>query len=346
MIINGKNITGLYIYSEDAVYERNDMVVDGTTIYVCSPKGSDSVTGEKPEDSDNFYIYLSERFETTEGYLGSVEKGELDVKAISINTLQAILNHYMTGFTSKGVIGDCITVDESGNYTIKINGGYKSLTNYINILSDIMTGEINNGIFKVSGNLPELLVYGMSDTCILRQYTTYNGETRVRVQEIIDPVSGLIYLRSIKGNETPGSFKCSVVKSYRIKEQIDKILEVYSARIEYMNKLEASLKENFRYRKISLTDNAYKVTLDKTNIGDSKVITILLVKESGGIIETGNVTVDLSYWGENRTELYYKTFSGNSNLRVAKNSEEGSYTISTDSTIRISDIIYREYYGN
>lgn len=343
MIINGKNITGLFLYDKDAVYERNDMVVDGTAIYVCSPIGSDSVTGEKPEESDNFYMYLLDQFETTEGYLNSVEKGELDVKAISVTTLQAILNHYMMGFTSKGVIGDGFTVDESGKYTIKIDGKYKSLTNYINLLSDLMTGDVNNGIFKVSGNLPELAVYGMSDICILRQYTTYNGDIRIRIQEIIDPVSGLIYLRAIKGNETPGAFKCSVAKSYRIKEQIDKILEVYSTRIEYMNKLEASLKENFRYRKISLNENEYSVILNKDNIGDSKVITILLIKP-GDIIDSCNITIDLSYWPLEVTDLYYKIFGGESSLKIVKSGE--TYTVSTDSSIRISEIIYREYYGN
>jgi hypothetical protein len=206
-----------------------------------------------------------------------------------------------------------------------------------------MIGSLNNGIFKVSGNLPELRVYGMSDVCILRQYTTYNGETRIRVQEIIDPVSGLIYLRSTKGKETPGAFKCSVAKSYRIKEQIDKILEIYSSRIEYMNKLEASLKENFRYRKISLNNNEYSVTLNKNNIGDSKVITLLLIKP-GDIIESCNVTIDLSYWPSDSVELYYKTFGGNSNLKITKNGE--TYVVSTDSTVRISEIIYREYYGD
>lgn len=343
MIINGKNITGLFIYDEEATYERNDMVVDGTTIYVCSPIGSDSVKGEKPEDSENFYIYLYDRFETTTGYLESIEKGELDVKAVSVDTLQAILNHFMTGFDSKGIIGDCV-VESGGGYNVVINGGHKSFTNYNNILSDIMTGnDINNGILKVSGSLPELRIYGMSDVCILRQYTTYSGSTRIRIQEIIDPTSGLIYLRSIKGSEIPGAFKCTIAKSYRVKEQMDKILEVYSSRIEYMNELEKSLKENFRYRSINFQNETY---ITKQNIGNSKVVTILLTKrqDSTGFLMTDNITIDLYYKNKEETPTYY-IFGGENKISV-KEEGDGEYTFSTDPGITISDITYREYYGN
>lgn len=342
MIINGKNVTGLFIYDKDATYERNDMVVDGTAIYVCSPIGSDSVKGEKPSESDNFYIYLCDRFETIEGYLRSIKTGELDVKAISIDTLQSILNHFMTGFDSKGVIGDCI-VENDGNYEVVINGGQRSITNYNNILSDIMIGEdINNGILKVSGNLPELLIYGMSDVCILRQYTTYSNSTRIRVQELIDPVSGLIYLRSIKGNETPGAFKCSIVKSYKIKDQINKILEVYSSRIEYMNKLEESLKGNFRYRSINFPDETNSTTQD---LGDSRIVTLLLTKErdGNGFLRTDNITIDLFYRNRVENPVYY-IFGGENRLTIIDRGD-GVYTFTTDPEIIISDITYREYYG-
>ena len=345
MIINGKSTPGLFIYDEDATYERKDMVVDGTTIYVCSPKGSDSVRGEKPEDSDNFYIYLHDRFETTEGYLNSIERGELDVKALSTDTLQAILNHFMTGFDSKGIIGDCITED-NGEYKVVINGGERSITDYNTILSDIMVGEdINNGILKVSGNLPELSIYSMSDTCILRQYTTYSNLVRIRIQELIDPISGLIYIRSIKGSETPGAFRCSIIKSYRIKEQIDKILDVYSSRINYMKTLENSLKKNFRFRSLGFQNELYDTTV---NLGDeTKVITILLTTKKDSttkFLRTDNITIDLFYRTQGKASVY-QIFGGDYTISI-EYLGEGQYRIITDPDLVISDITYREYYGN
>ena len=354
MKINGKSITGLFIYNEEATYERGDMVIKGTTIYVCSPIGSDSVIGEDPETSNNYYTYLCDRFETTEGYLNSVENNlPLENKACSLDTLQTILNYFMIGIDSKGIIGDHIIIDSFGNYKIKLgNLNEESFTDYNNILSEIMLrDEINNGIFKVSNTLPELQLYGISNCCIIKQYTTYNEmKTRVRIQELIDPESGLIYLRSIKGTEIPGSFKCAIIKSRNLKNQIDKIILTYTNRLNYLETLETSLKNNFRYKHLSFstnTNSSITVSLKSSN-KDSNIISILLLKRLDDSYESYTVTVNLNFKGPEGSYPVYSIFNDTGRLNIKKeDSDDNSYTFDTnDSNILFSDIVYRDYYGD
>lgn len=360
MRINNKSITGLFLYSPDATYERNDMVIVGSTIYVCNPSGSDSIQGSNPKnDSENFYTYLADQTASVSECLNFMESGEGENRIIDVTTLQAVLNHFMMGINSKGVIGDCIEVTKAGKYRIIINGvdeSSNSNINYNNILSYIIQREdINNAIFRVSNNLPEVQIYGVGEYCILKQYTTKKNGYRIRIQELIDPQSGLIYLRSIKGNETPGAFKCSVIKGYHIKEQIDKILEVYTSRLEYLQVVEDSLKDNFRYRQLSRDESnasSVKIDLEDRNgtyyTGPTDLITVLLKKKDSKLNE------DLVYRTESTSislkesqDCSYKIFGGENKLIITLSANKDSLTIRTDDpeNITISEITYREYYG-
>jgi hypothetical protein len=351
------------------------MVVYKNAIYVCDPQGQDTVQGVIPgtkdeHENEHFYIYLQDRTASVDECLTFMESGEGENKPVDISTIQAILNHFMIGIDGKGIIGDMLELTPQGKPRLVIGGvNYTvSKTEYNTILSDMMqdTGvfkdhelSINNGVFKVSNKLPELQIYGIGECCILRQYTTYNGEkdirNRVRVQELIDPKSGLIFLRGIVGkNQTPGPFKCSVINSYRVKEQIDRLVDVYAGRIEYLQAVEDALKDSFRYRHLFRNMvNATSLIISFSNkediyyTGPTDFITILLRKK----VSTGNE--DLVYESESISislkeslSCSYKIFGGSNSLILTPNKSNNSLTIKTDKdNVVITEIIYREYYG-
>lgn len=381
MRINNKSITGLFIYSKDAIYERNDMVIVDNTIYVCFPKGSESVRGEDPTKSENFYIYLNDRTisqeeyqdilcisEKEKRYKKFLETSEGENSVVDVATLQGILNHFMIGIDSKGIIGDCIELTRNGTYRVIVNGKEysDSITDYNNILSTIfMDDNINNAIFRVSNNLPELEIYGVGKYCILKQYTTIREiehvERKVRIQELIDPDSGLIYLRYLilGENNSPGEFKCSVINAYHIKEQIDKILEVYTSRLNYLQVLEENLKDNFRYRQLLRDDiTSYSITINLSDptdtetyfVGPTDFITVLLKKKLSDlnedlVYESESVSISL----KESLNQSYLIFDGEYKLILTLSPDKTKLTISTnddENKITISEITYREYYGN
>ena len=90
MKINNESVRGFFLYSENAEYESGDFVVDGNTIYVCSPKDSLTVTGEKPSLSKNFEVYLGEQMADVSEFVKFSEEGIGSKKYVSLTALPAI----------------------------------------------------------------------------------------------------------------------------------------------------------------------------------------------------------------------------------------------------------------
>lgn len=322
MIINNTSIKGFYNYSPTSKYESGDFVVLGDVIYVCSPKnGIGYVFNEDPSTSENFYIYLGEgsQMSTISDFINFVkQKGGLD-KYISISSLVGILNSFCKGINTSGIIGEEITLaGQDLNVTVdEINGDYDKES----ILSCIMEDPlINNAVFKVSRNLPEIITYvGSSKAslnysyCILKQYT-YNGDNNliVRVQELIDHELGNIFYRtgtiSSSGKlENITSFTIAVIQPESLKSRAENLFDLYKTKLLTLDQKLNELMGNFCFTKIELPSSGiselflhnnpekkdkgiYIISVD--TIGP---ITLDILTDLGGeVYESNSVSIDPS----------------------------------------------------
>lgn len=132
-------------------------------------------------------------------------------KYISGNVLNQVLQGSFFGVNEEGIITNYINslgYDDEGNEILEYSIG-GSLANIEDgkILNAIMkSGDLNNGMFKVSRALSELAAYvdrtSNTENILVRQYTYIDsggGQIRVRIQELIDPTLGAIYYRWAEG---------------------------------------------------------------------------------------------------------------------------------------------------
>ena len=57
MLLNNSHVRGIFKYSDDIEFEKDDFVVDGNCIYIC--KSSKPIKGERPS-LDISHLYYSE----------------------------------------------------------------------------------------------------------------------------------------------------------------------------------------------------------------------------------------------------------------------------------------------
>lgn len=358
-------ITGIFVYDSSCAYTVNDFVIKDGVIYICNKDSQ----GKDPETSDSFTIYLGDRCTDLQEYLDFLDTAEGDNKYVSVEMLQAILSAYLTGPTGKGIIGDYICYDNNNNLEVSLRVSDEgTFTNPETVITDIMFHpDINHALFRVSRLLPEIYGYvgnpGISDysgedekSCILRQYTYIQEDTeeKIRLQELIDPVDGLIWYRSgnLEGdyNSSKGAWKCSIMNSKALKEKVENIINSYSSRISILKSLESHLKSNFRFRKIDVSDKSTSVYIDKNkNDVTNKELTIVLSTEtSTGIVKNQETSINLAdklddkipkyQVGDNLLLSFETTFIGN---RIDLTNTSGE----TPSNSWISEIYYKEYYG-
>ena len=104
MIINGKNVTGLFKYVEDAVYKEDDLVIDLGLLYVCLKESS----GKRPSENPEYFTpYPKKKIESASEYFDNQESDDY----ISSKALTEILGARDFGFSESGVIVDEITYD-------------------------------------------------------------------------------------------------------------------------------------------------------------------------------------------------------------------------------------------
>jgi hypothetical protein len=186
MIINGKNVTGLFKYSETAEYREDDLVIDLGLLYVCLKDACNKKPSENPE---YFTPYPKKKILSASEYFDNTESEDY----ISSKALTEILEARDFGFSENGVIEDEITYNPNSGIVCSI---LDQVYNY-DILDTIMKKpDLNNGMFKVSNNLPEirnLLLHNstISPYIVVRQYTY--GD--MRVQELVDPENKTLYIR-------------------------------------------------------------------------------------------------------------------------------------------------------
>jgi hypothetical protein len=369
------------MYSETAEYEKGDFVVSGSTIYVCSPQsGSSTVQGEDPRDSKNFTAYLGEQMTSLQDYLEFVEAGGGKDKYISLEFLPAILNSYNHGVTGKGIIGSGVTWnEEKGIYEVIIDG-IPEKTKYVNpktVLADILLDpDINNGVFRISRSLPEVVAYLSlpsslvtsrtstldKESCVLRQYT-YTGSTgiKVRIQEVIDHIDGQIYYRSGTLDSSVGSlvdsgWRCATTGSEGLRDKANKLFSLYASRIKSIEALGESLRRNFRYHLASITQGSV-VTLQNAspaisgylktdNISEISYIGVnILVSTGTGIYESH----DFSFDPQSEIKTYKITTGVTASIQVSyddtttKTSGRIKITLTGDGA-SIKSVWYQEFY--
>lgn len=234
MIVNNKSIQGIFIYSETSEYEKGDFVVSGDSIYVCTPKESDTVINKDPKtDTENYTLYLGgdkatwEDFE--EQYTNPNELVSSD-KLITSTVLAQILKKLAFGLDSNGIISEQLLINmglvsvsprlgsllNSSGYNNKISVlDHLLLTDNVPEFNN-MTVRVNRNSFK--GLLPDIgnLIEGEENenndnykeidvrSVILKQYTYYEStpytesvehEFKIRIQEVIDHINGVCLYR-------------------------------------------------------------------------------------------------------------------------------------------------------
>lgn len=368
MKIGNQVITGMYVYNPDYEYTINDFVVYEGVIYTCV---KDAI-GEVPGESDSYVVYLGDRGHSIDpqGYLNFLETSEGENKYISVGMLQAIMSYYMLGPTGKGIIGDYVCYD-SENLMVSLKLGDKGdFTNPDTVISDIMYHpDINHALLRVSRLLPEICGYvgikGISEysgedqkSVLLRQYTYLQEDTgeKIRLQELIDPVDGVIWYRS--GNldtalqSSSGSWKCSVVNSRALKSRVEDLIGLYTTRLKVIKSLETNIKSNFRYRKLDLPSSGVtRPTLFSFNTDlEAPEITLTVSEiDSSGFIKNYETTINLGDKINGDIPLYLV----GTDYLVKSVQKEGGYQIELlkkDTKIYpenawLSGAYYKEYYG-
>lgn len=353
MKINNANVTGVYYYSDSSTYTPGDLVILDGIIYVCQ----EEIFGVSPDGSDKFRVYLGNKSVDIKEYLEFLETGEGENKYLSTLVLQQALNHFMLGPDGKGIIGDYVKYDsETGSYET----GF-TLTDPESPLGEIMVDpDINHALIRVSRNLPEVRIYASNQgpddqCCLLRQYTYLHETTghKIRIQELIDPVDGLIYFRSADISTDVdisgiGSFRCAISNPGLYKNRFDQVMGIYESRLKLLDNLTSHLKSNFRYRRVDLTPGMTSFEFDDTQrLFPEMTVMITEVSENG---VRKNTEISFSLSDQESSGVWPKYGIGSYILEITPKGDDNSYLISLSgknidsSKVWFSGAYYREYY--
>lgn len=353
MILDNTHIQGLFLYSKETEYEKGDFVVYGNTIYICTAKNptnitNNTVSGVVPENSsDNFSPYLGEELTSLEEYINYVNdpKGrEKNDKLIPAHLLSRILSTYMMGFDEKGIISNYVYLNSEDSLSMS-----SELSDFLsgkgvdssNILSVILnTKEINNAVFKISRNLPEIsevvfnsdseFIYPEDSTyIILRQYTYTNepeNDSIYRLQELIDPIGSVVRYRYGKGSYSSGELSFDNVTSW-LPSSIDKnwmgnikrLEKLYLNKIKELENIEKSLKNSFRFKEYSIPETTSVVEFqctdkDKSNYlpvsrFDRESFILTIVTQENNVNTTVSIDLLDTYMKHDQVSSYYLTDS-------------------------------------
>jgi hypothetical protein len=345
MEIGNKNIQGMYLYDPLAKFTIGDFVVKGSVIYVVSA----DVEGVDPESTEgkNYYCtYLADRIADDSDFV-NYANGSADDKFISAKSLGKILNTYMTGFNSKGIINNSITEDGS----IYLRDYYGNSSNvdlssaYTDPLDKLMVSEINNGYFTVSSEIVKgIMGTTSSTTLILRQYTYKSNNENIRVQELVDD-GGTVRFRSAssKYSYAPTSEWKSPAIDENILSNINTIISYYQGKITELGQTKLNLINNFRFKKVNF--NTGTNTWNFENEAEDGIYTIITkcLDSSGvdgisNIYRTHTATIDL-----NNSTRFYAVNNVPIDVAVKDNTITLTAKSSTQS-IEISDIYCKKKY--
>ena len=283
MLINNNSIHGIFKYSDNIRFEKDDFVVDGNCIYICTDP--ETPIGKRPsEDTEHQYyseypgnkiISASEYYD----YVMSSERGlQVEDKYVSAHSLCEILENMYFGFGDNGILQDHIIYNPNSGIEYSVRGVNRILEYSTNNSLDMVLrdNDLNNGFIKISRNLPEIrdLLFDSgvseSDIVVLKQYTYLDSNNVIpyRVQELMDPEKNRIYFRFAKGIklETGGNdFSDSIVSRWKslfgddsdVYEMLNSIEEYYQNRIEEEKSKIERIRGRYCYREVDRTETNY-----------------------------------------------------------------------------------------
>lgn len=277
MIINNKNIPGIYLFDINSTYERDDFVVYDRELFCVLSK----VSGEVPKGSKLFSPYQvgnPATMEDIKSLLSNSNQADIANKAVSAGLLCEVLNSCLTGLNYDGTITNEIT--SSGNIV-----GLEEYTVNNNPLDTILAApKLMNAIFKVSRKSIVGIVPPSRDgkyDLLLRQYTYRWRESKelVRVQQLIDYENGNILFRySVTDNpekyvQRSSTWKDSYITNRYI-EDVEKIKNYYYQKVVQLNNRMISLSNKYRHVSIPFE----KIDISTYNL-PSNLVT--LIKSEG-----------------------------------------------------------------
>lgn len=284
MRINNNSVRGIFKYSSDITFEKDDFVVDGNCIYICTdPHGATNVRPSEDVEHKKYSEYPGNKIISASEYYDYVQSEDRNLqvedKYVSAHSLCEILENMYFGFGDNGILYDHIIYNPNTGIEYSIRGVHEILDySTPNILDMVLrSSDLNNGLLKISRNLPEisdLLLYDTqseSDVIILKQYTYLDSDGMVpyRVQELMDPEKNRLYFRFAKGiNLESGGhdFSDSVISRWRslfgsdsdILEMLNTVEEYWTSRVEteYREKI-ARIRGRYCYREVEASETNY-----------------------------------------------------------------------------------------
>lgn len=283
MLLNNNHVRGIFKYSEDVFFEKDDFVVDGNCIYICKGSGNEdgTVHGVKPslDTEHNYYseypgdkiVSASEYYE----YVESKDRGDQsEDKYVSAHTLCEILENMYFGFGDNGILYDHVLYNPNTGIEYSIRGVHEVLDySTPDVLDKILrSNDLNNGLIRISRNLPEIRDLLMdnsvseSNIVILKQYTYLDSDNFIpyRVQELMDPEKNCLYFRFSKGERLEDGdtdFSNAIVSAWKnlygddesAIEKLNSLEDYWRARVAEEEEKVTRMNGKFCYREVDKT---------------------------------------------------------------------------------------------
>lgn len=321
MLINNKHVQGIFLYTENSSqveFEKNDFVVSGDCIYLCTAENptnrvNNTVSGIDPADDtryENFKPYPGERAITAKEYFEIIEGGyDVEDKYVSSQAILGILQRYNFGLSMTGIVKDYIKEGET-NMVL----GYNTSAPLDDL---ILTKDLNNGVVYVDPRLEQIqngvtyngskfsVLFGYSENSklkdseynlILRQYTYQATDTiKTRVQELVNPFSAIVVFRYItwENDNFPGDissisgWKSSYSYSKALKDKINTLEAFYQDSQNQWESRFNTLSGMFRFKKEVVVDEEY------ADLSEGIYTVSVSKTENNGMICTDTVTVKI-----------------------------------------------------
>lgn len=287
-----------------------------------------------------------------------IDEGHLSGDYLSKPALVATLSHYLTGVTMKGTL-QVLTDDQSAI----VNKNYTGSNQVVVTASadEIIRDEfINHAIYAADRRLPGLPIDIYSDPnpdaepthVLLRQYTYEYGSEIIRIQELIDQTYSILWYRFLKipSMDNPSEWRSITLNDYHIHDNIQRLANEYKDRIRAFNVVVNELRNNFRYRKLNITDST---SFNAMNHSGSRVTLEVLSNDinSDGSISNkfkvvNNITIDLSSNLDKYRvgRSYIKITTDDNEYKIITLYDDEDCTIVSQSSM-ITNVYLHEFYG-
>ena len=334
MIINNTSTPGVFLYTPNVEYERGDFVIYEDSIYICTPKGKDTIIisdeeATKSPDLTNFTPYLNKDTATWEDFKEQFINNDVIIndKLVSSSTLSQVIKKLMFGIDTDGIICESIIKNKTGyRVSSNLNRLAKNKPQETGILDYLILEntipEFNNLSVRISRDeflhllprIDDLSEYSALDknSVILKQYTYYetinnystSSDSKIRVQEVIDHINGVCLYRHARLGSSDSIYSgdegtVNKISSWKLSCPNMTYLRKVNTLLKFLedknNQLNSSQKDSFYFRKL----NTVKSEFDLSN----KKLTIA-VQDSYTQEELKSVTISILTWAsdENKKE--------------------------------------------